>query len=257
MKIEFGEKSIVEIVYVRLDTENTLLLSEKVCSELGIVSYHPDVQTTPEPAIAKKNKKGKITLVQTVRLPADSCAIVQVKVAGLTDNHLLLEPDESWRNTVIVADCLLKNDGSGTAPIILSNASLSTQILKKGTYLGKAATVNLINSEDDNDSQEAENDLPLIEAQTYSNERVCWQKQKLGRQIQIQCPSSQSLSAEEMNKLLTTLEQYHDVFSLEDEDRGETNHVEFTIDTGDSAPIKQAARRVPYSARQEIATQLN
>ena len=93
MKIEFGEKSIVEIVYVRLDTENTLLLSEKVCSELGIVSYHPDVQTTPEPAIAKKNKKGKranIKLVQTVRLPADSSAIVQVKVAGLTDNWNLM-----------------------------------------------------------------------------------------------------------------------------------------------------------------------
>ena len=33
--------------------------------------------------------------------------------------------------------------------------------------------------------------------------------------------------------------------------------VEFNIDTGESRPIKQAARRVPYAARQEIAAQLS
>ena len=33
--------------------------------------------------------------------------------------------------------------------------------------------------------------------------------------------------------------------------------VEFNIDTGDSPPIKQAAHRVPYAARQEIAAQLS
>ena len=80
-------------MYVRLDAENTLLLSEKVCSELRIVSYHPDVQTTPEPTITKKNKKSKrakIKLVQIVCLPAESFATVQVKVADLTDSYSLI-----------------------------------------------------------------------------------------------------------------------------------------------------------------------
>ena len=48
----------------------------------------------------------------------------------------------------------------------------------------------------------------------------------------------------------------HEVFSLEDEERGETDLVEFRIDTGDATPKRQAARRIPFAARQEIVEQL-
>ena len=41
-------------------------------------------------------------------------------------------------------DCLLNSDGSGTASIVVSNASLSTQALQKGMHLLGKAAVNLI-----------------------------------------------------------------------------------------------------------------
>ena len=50
--------------------------------------------------------------------------------------------------------------------------------------------------------------------------------------------------------------EYHDVFSLEEDERGETDMIEFEINTGDELPRKQAARRIPYAARQEVAEQL-
>ena len=86
-----------------------------------------------------------------------------------------------------------------------------------------------------------------------STECIQWRKQKLQKQIS---SSYNSQLLEEMNKILTTLKEYHDTFSITEGERGETSLVEFNIDTGDSHPIKQAARRVPFAAREEIAAQL-
>ena len=52
------------------------------------------------------------------------------------------------------------------------------------------------------------------------------------------------------------LSEYHDVFSLDEDERGEADMIEFEINTGDELPRKQAARRIPYGARQKVAEQL-
>ena len=147
-----------------------------------------------------------------------------MEVKELTSATLMLELDKTWHNTLVVNDCLLKNNNSGTAPIIVSNTSLSTQVLKKGTYLGRAATVKLIHAESakavSTNIGKNEGEWSAVEAQTYSNERISWRKQELRKQLQ--CPSnSQSLSAEEINLLYDTVEQYHDVFALDDGERGD------------------------------------
>ena len=61
----------------------------------------------------------------------------------------------------------------------------------------------------------------------------------------------------ERNQLYNILEQYHSTFSLDEGERGKTNPVEFNIVTGESTPIKQVARRVPFATCQEIAVQLS
>ena len=45
MKVSFGDKTIITTVYVKLVAPDQLLLSETVCRHLGIVSYHPNVQS--------------------------------------------------------------------------------------------------------------------------------------------------------------------------------------------------------------------
>ena len=50
--------------------------------------------------------------------------------------------------------------------------------------------------------------------------------------------------------------EYHDIFSLEEDERGETDLIEFEIDFSDEAPRKHSVRRTPFAARQEIANQL-
>ena len=56
--------------------------------------------------------------------------------------------------------------------------------------------------------------------------------------------------------MLSFLEQYHDVFSLTESDRGERDLVEMSIKTGDATPKKQAACRLPFAVRQEVTRQL-
>jgi len=64
------------------------------------------------------------------------------------------------------------------------------------------------------------------------------------------------VSEEEHLQLRGFLTDYHDIFSLNDEERGETDLIEFKIDTGEACPRRQPVRRVPFSARKEIAEQL-
>ena len=52
------------------------------------------------------------------------------------------------------------------------------------------------------------------------------------------------------------MEEFNDVFSLTEGERGETNLVEMEIDTGDSRPKKQAARRMPFAVRNDVALHL-
>ena len=56
--------------------------------------------------------------------------------------------------------------------------------------------------------------------------------------------------------MLTFLTDHHQAFCLDENERGETDLVQFQIDTGDASPKKQAPRRMPFAVRQEVARQL-
>ena len=86
-----------------------------------------------------------------------------------------------------------------------------------------------------------------------SNEHVQWRQQQPRKSF---IESNKQISETESSQLSNLLAEYHDIFSLEDDERGETDLVEFKIDTGDACPKRQAVRRVPFAAQKEIADQL-
>ena len=71
----------------------------------------------------------------------------------------------------------------------------------------------------------------------YSHEKSEWRKEQLVKL----CGSNPLLSPDESSKLNKVLCTSHDIFSLEEGERGETDLVEFAIDTGYSIPSKQPA----------------
>ena len=62
--------------------------------------------------------------------------------------------------------------------------------------------------------------------------------------------------AEEL-KLMAFLMDHHEVFALEEGERGETSLMQLEIDTGNAIPIKQQPRRLPFAVREEVAQQLD
>ena len=141
----------------------------------------------------------------------------------------------------MVIDCLIRNDGSGSAPTVVFNTSLYTQVLKEGMHVGKAAKVDLIQAIADeigSHHSEGKDDSCVMNVRTFSNEHIHWRKQELKKQMK--CSSNfQVLSLAEMDKLLTTLEEYHHIFSIAEGERGETSLVEFNISTNSATPMKQ------------------
>ena len=60
----------------------------------------------------------------------------------------------------------------------------------------------------------------------------------------------------EKEALLQFLATHHHLFSLDDGERGETDLTQMYINTGDSLPVGQPPRRIPFALRQEVAHQL-
>ena len=69
--------------------------------------------------------------------------------------------------------------------------------------------------------------------QVMSEEKVDDRKEKLKVLLN---DGNCSLNSSEQEKLHALLSEYHEVFSLEDNERGETDLVQLTIDTGDAPP---------------------
>ena len=78
-------------------------------------------------------------------------------------------------------------------------------------------------------------------------------KQKLTSNWCLNSPADSFLSKEEQDRLLSVIGDYHDVFSLNEGERGETDLVEMDINTGEATPTR---RRLPFAVRQEVARQL-
>ena len=80
----------------------------------------------------------------------------------------------------------------------------------------------------------------------YSNEHLKWRQQQLAEAF---IESREQLCKEGSEQLSKLLVEYHNIFSVNDDEHGETDLVEFKIDTGDASPKKQTIKRIPFAAR--------
>ena len=268
LDISFGDKTMSTAVYVKMDANDQLLLSEGVCNQLGIVTYHHGVRpgnmqpTTPH---ATNNTEAivpmvRVNLLQSVKLPPQSSTVVQVKVTETLGNSpLLLEESNEVRDEfgIRIEDALLQPTEDGVAHIAISNWSGFTQTIKGGANLGKAVGVTVVTPEGDlmkgidkvlvKPPEEVEVQINRVSDRVIEKSR----KTKLIEKI-----NAPDLSGEDRKALYSFLLEHHQAFSLDPGERGETDLVQMEIDTGNSSPKKQALRRMPYAAHQEIARQI-
>lgn len=61
-----------------------------------------------------------------------------------------------------------------------------------------------------------------------------------------------ALRGEECTELDTLMTEYADIFAVNSAEIGRTDLVDHQINTGDSAPVKQPARRIPFALRPKV-----
>ena len=122
LKIAFGDTTMITPVYIKMDAHDQLLLSEGVCRQLGILQYHPSVESwrggkkksvqrateSPPESPASEDRTAvatdkpgdarvptvRVNLLQSTRLLPHQSRIVEVAVTcvGEVDGSYLLEP---------------------------------------------------------------------------------------------------------------------------------------------------------------------
>ena len=134
-------------VYIKMDVVDQLLLAEGVCRQLGIVSYHADVEDSrggSKQGETHLDKTGTVPVVrvQSVRvLPYQSVlGTIQIDNELKASAPLLLQPELSGVGSQ-VEESLLTVQDDGTARVSLVNLTGFTQTIDSGTSLGTLSEI--------------------------------------------------------------------------------------------------------------------
>ena len=145
------------LVYIKMDVHDPLLLSEGVCRQLGLISYHSEVRErrkTNDKAQGVGESKEvlvpsiRVSLVKSVSIPAGRYRDVAVRVEGkdVSSRNVLLE-SSAKTDGLQVDDALLLPDQDGIAYLRVTNPQGFTGVLDEGAMLVEAVEARVISPE--------------------------------------------------------------------------------------------------------------
>lgn len=268
LDVTFEGKTMCTPIYVKMDAHDQLLLSEGVCRQLGVIAYHQKVERwrggrkqarcLPEqPESGANVPTVRVSLIQSVCLLPHQSAVVDVAVGppGVRQEPLLLVPDAETGG-LQVEDALLLPTKEGSALVVVSNPTGCSCFVERGTELGEATGITLISTEDEPDPRLVNDTEPIADhpdVRRVKTSVASWR----GRQLKELVGEPELLSPEQTQDLHQFLGDHHQVFCLEEHERGETSMLAMNIDTGDARPKKLPMRRMPFAVRREVAKQLH
>ena len=285
LDITFQDCTMKTPVYVKMDAKEQLLLSEGVCRQLGIVTYHRDVEPGQKVAGDERgNGVGgevciptvRVTLVQTVRLKPGGNTVVRVRLVrdsgglgvrlvktgvgckikdecccsesdGLQPLLLESSPQSQATTGVKIISSLVQPSTDGLVSVLLTNQNTLTEKVAEGTEVGHGIPVEVVET-----NPEVPEEAP-VRAVTSDGVEDHAREREL---ISLLAQELSEIPEQERAQVVTLLRRYHSVFSIKDRERGETDMTEVHIETGDASPRRQPMRRIPHAVRQEVARQL-
>ena len=146
-------------------------------------------------------------------------------------------------------DVLFSPLANGHAHLMLNNPSGCMCVIPEGTCIGEAVEVTDEMYPEEIDEQ----DQPKSSVRRVLPEADRQERTELLRQLILLPTSLEDKQRDEVYKLL---ESHHKAFSLDMQERGETDLVEMEISTGNVEPVRQGMRRMPFAVWSEVAKQL-
>ena len=183
----------------------------------------------------------RVAVDETTLVPPKSEAVIRAKIIGPNTPILgILEPTTRLMesNNLMLARTLV-DTGAGLIPLRVLNPSDEPRMLYRNTVAATCEQVNLVATTGDKKvsavtGRSTNQQAPVPEHLMDLFER-----------------SSKDLSQNQQLDLAELLSEFADVFSASPTDLGRTDLVQHEINTGNAAPIRQGARRLPIHLKRE------
>eukprot|EP00731_Ephydatia_muelleri_P031156 Em0022g670a len=139
----------------------------------------------------------------------------------------------------------MQPDSRGIAYVVVENHSGYKESLEESTEIGTVCKADVVTPQDTLPTQAATT-VYRIRTEEENEHRKAKLKESLGIE-------RSDLPPEHRTQLLDMLASFHDAFSLAEEEHGETDWVQFEIDTGEARPKRSPLRQMPFSVREEVS----
>ena len=196
----------------------------------------------------------RVRLLQSVKL-LPQCATVAVQVEGGSHSKeaqtLLLEPDQEA--PLRVQDALLRVEKDHLTHIQVFNPTGSSCHAEASSGLGEAVPAEPIEAEEHPAVALTPEDSVHAAVRRITQPQVLTRKEKLCEIV----GKPDLLTPEQTEQLHQFLGEHHNTLCLDPNERGETDLLTMEIETGGAAPKRQAARRMPFAVRSEVAKRLH
>ena len=254
-----GQKVVAPVHICSPDTKvESCLLGTNVVMPLGLMIPSAGVQPRTDNSDAAHNTQTVATvhLVHSTRLPSRTGTVIEVctTTKSTSQGPLFFEPgvDMLQSKGLTLHSGLVECNENGYIHLLVENPTAECQELSQYVMIGCVSECLLPDyhelmdglSKTANFSTEVHT---VSTAQLDSN--VMQRQQSLKELIQM---SGDGLTERKAQAICDQIQEYHDIFSLHDNEYGMVDIVKHHVDTDDHHPINQALRRIPYAHRAEM-----
>ena len=249
MELLLGTDILHKLGFALTQTGSGDLLKEKTTGEETAPTAESKEEggtNTNTPSLPQ-SEKASVRLIQAARLPAGHSKLVRVGFEGpvVEVGTYLFEPavKELGCKGVSMADAVVGIGDSGAVTLAVFNYSTETVLLEEGEVLGELQEAAVVENRD----LLHLSDPPVAAVDAMAGEECCQEREEKVLEALMISPDSADLKPEEAKKLQELVVEFASLFALSNLELGRTSVATHHIDNGDSVPVRQPPRRVPFS----------
>ena len=282
--ISRGDTTVNTIVQIHNDAPVPLLIGTDVQPLLGFAFLQPEHGDQAIDLLQKKkvcvktvgdmdsevddNSNGvdsdgtaTVRLISATRVPGRHARLIKARIDGPVEKSLtLFESEETLaKSGVTVPDAAVEPTEDGLVTLIVENHGMESVHLDDGVILGRMEPANLsVTSEAEPprvNTLQSVQPVPCVEwdmsvVESGKSVSAIPRRRRLLDMLKLK---NSALSREELKQLESLILSFDDVFAVDSSELGSTDVISHSINTGDSLPIRQPARRTPFALRETVA----
>ena len=195
-----------------------------------------------------------VSLLQTVRLPANHSRLVRARAA---DHNMIArlfeaEPTAPGREGLVVEAGVVLPDAEGLVTLVVQNYGRKPMYLKEGEPLGLTKPITILPLTHPGESSGNDHQVNAIQGRDELSNADVGEAHRRAQLHQALGLDDLDLQPAHKVQLESVVEGFSSAFALDETELGATDLVMHTIDTGDQRPIRQPPRRIPYALRAKV-----